>query len=283
MRIRVLILSISVLVICSQLAIAQDEDVLGLLRLGRFQSIETKFSNIQAGFEKGLVTEFDLLDMYKVFYQREDNFRIELNAWIKAYPKSPSAYLARGVYFRKLGEFRRGTNYISQIPPEHLSYMQQMFDLAKKDLEMSLHLNPKSYLSVLHLLNIAQFEGNDEAANTYLRLGNSLLPSNFLVRARYLIHLTPRWGGSYQNMEEFIAQCQTEGVDLGQIALLRAIELEDKGVVLAEQGNKGQARSRYLDALRLSISGGSRFRRDYLKASIALCAEPEHRSNEYCQ
>ena len=253
------------------------------MRSGGFQSVETRFSTVQSEFEKGRITEFDLLDTYKVFYQREDNHRSELNAWVKAYPKSPSAYLARGVYFRKLGEFKRGTNYISQTSPENVQYMTQMFDLAKKDLEAALQLNPRSYLAVLHLLNIAQFEGNDGAADRYLRLGNSLLPSNFLVRARYLIHLTPRWGGSYRQMDQFISQCRTDGLSTSQIDLLHAIELDDQARVLHEKGDWEQARPKYLDALRLSISGGSRFRRDYLSASIKVCADPQHGTKEYCQ
>lgn len=280
---RFLLRSPCLLAVFAQLAFAQTGDILEQLRSGHFRSVETRFSTVQTDFEKGRVTEFDLLDAYKVFYRKDDNLRTELNAWVTAYPESSSAYLARGAYFRKLGEFKRGTNYISQTPAEDVRYMTQMFDLAKKDLGMALQLNPKSYLAALHLLNIAQFEGDDDAANTYLRLGNSLLPSNFLVRARYLIHLTPRWGGSYPRMDHFISQCLTDGLNTSRIDLLRAIELDDQGRVLHENGDWEKARPKYLDALRLSISGGSRFRRDYLSASMKVCSDPQHGSKEYCQ
>lgn len=280
---RVVLELICLFAVSAQLAIAQAGDVLDQLRSGGFQSVETRFSAVQGDFEKERITEFELLDTYKVLYRKEDDLRGELNAWVKAYPKSPSAYLARGVYFRKLGEFKRGTKSISRTPPENLEYMTQMFELAKKDLETALQLNPRSYLAVLHLLNIAQFEGDDDAANRYLRLGNSLLPSNFLVRARYLIHLTPRWGGSYRRMDQFISQCRTDGLATSQIDLLQAIELDDQGSALHDKGDWEQARLKYLNALRLSISGGSRFRRDYLKHSIEVCADPQHGSKEYCQ
>jgi tetratricopeptide (TPR) repeat protein len=238
---------------------------------------------VQSEFEKGRITEFTLLDLYKVFYQRQDNLRAELNAWVKAYPKSSSAYLARGVYFRKLGEFKRGTNYISQVPPESIQYMAQMFTLAKRDLETALRLNPRSYLAVVHLLNIAQFEGDDDASDRYLQLGNALQPSNLLVRARYLIHLTPRWGGSYASMDQFIDESRAAGLAANQVDLLRAILLNDQGSALLSKGDWQQARRKYEGALQLSMAGGPRFRRDYLNESMQVCSDTQLAAKEYCQ
>ncbi|MFT5534535.1 MAG: tetratricopeptide (TPR) repeat protein [Burkholderiaceae bacterium] len=160
--------------------------------------------------------------------------------------------------------------------------MEQMFVLSKKDLETSLHLNPKSYLAILHLLNIAQFEGNSQAAENYLMLGVSVLPSNMILRIRYLIQLTPRWGGSYKSMESFISKCQSQGLSHDKIDLLNAIKHDDKGFVLEEQGKTVEARLAYEEALKLSLSGNSRFRQDYLKYSLRICAKQEHSTKQYC-
>jgi tetratricopeptide (TPR) repeat protein len=269
--------------VSTQLVIAQTNDIPGQLRSGDYQSVDAQFSAVQSEFEKGRITEFTLLDLYKVFYQRQDNLRAELNAWVKAYPKSSSAYLARGVYFRKLGEFKRGTNYISQVPPESIQYMAQMFTLAKRDLETALRLNPRSYLAVVHLLNIAQFEGDDDASDRYLQLGNALQPSNLLVRARYLIHLTPRWGGSYASMDQFIDGSRAAGLAANQVDLLRAILLNDQGSALLSKGDWQQARRKYEGALQLSMAGGPRFRRDYLNESMQVCSDTQLAAKEYCQ
>src|SRR5215813_9571151 len=100
--------------------------------------------------------------------------------------------------------------------------MERMFELAKKDLKASLRLNPKSYLAMLHLINIAQFQGDDSAAREYLALGNATLPNNFLIRARYLIHLTPKWGGSYQMMDKFVEASRSEGLSPDKIEMMTA-------------------------------------------------------------
>jgi len=42
------------------------------------------------------------------------------------------------INFRKRGEFRRGTQYISAVPAEDIEFMERMFELAKKDLKAAL-------------------------------------------------------------------------------------------------------------------------------------------------
>ncbi len=271
---KALLVSLSLILGHAQL-FAQSVDALNRLSAGDVSSVENAYSTLQHKFEKGLATEYDLLDAYKIFYHSEDRYRPQLNRWIKTYPKSASAYLARGIYYRKLGGHRRGSKYISETPPEDVKYMEQMFVLSKQDLEMSLRLNPKSYLAILHLLNIAQYEGDDAAATRFLSLGNAVLPSNFILRARYLIHLTPRWGGSYKQMDKFIDQCRSQGMPEDKVDLLNAIKFDDQGKTAEERRSNSQACAAFGKALTLSTSGGQRFRKDYLGWSV--------RAQQYCQ
>lgn len=261
---------------------AQTSGPLEQLRSNNIAQVEAEYSALQKRFEIGAASEYDLLDAYKAFYQQHDQYRAELGNWIKNYPTSASAYLARGVYYRKLGEFRRGTAYISQVPQENISYMENMHQLSKQDLSTSLRLNPRSYITILHLLNIAQFESDNSAADKYLALANAVSPSNFLVRARYLIRLAPKWGGSHTKMEKFIEQCRTQGLSQDKIDMLSAIKADDQGTAAEEQGNTDQARTEFKKALLLARSSGKRFRQDYLDSSARICGEPEHRGKDYC-
>lgn len=272
-----------ILTLCfTQWGFAQSSNPIEQLKVGQFQAIEDIYSALQAKFEQGMVSENELFDAYKIFYQKDDVIRPQLDEWVKRY-QSPSAYLARGTFFRKLGEFRRGADYISEVPDENVTYMKQMFELSKDDLKTALRLNPKSYLAVLNLLNVAQFEGDDDAALRYLQLGNALLPSNFRVRARYLIHLTPKWGGSYELMDAFIDTCRSKGMPPAKIDMFTAIKLDDQGHSAKEQGNIEQAHSLYAKALTLSQPAGSRFRQDYLQFSLRICKDLSSSSAAYCQ
>lgn len=261
---------------------AQTSGPLEQLRSNNIAQVEAEYSALQKKFETGAASEYDLLDAYKAFYQRDDQYRAEFENWIRKYPTSPYAYLARGVYYRKLGEFARGTSYISQVPQVNITYMEKMHLLAKEDLSTSLRLNPRSYITILHLLNIAQFEGDDRAADKYLALGNAALPSNFLLRARYLIKLAPKWGGSHNKMEKFIEECRSQGLSQDKLNMLNAIKANDQGTVAEEQGNTDQARTEFLKALILARFSGNRFRQDYLGRSIRICDQPEHRGKDYC-
>lgn len=268
---------------CMSLPFAQSNNTLGQLQNGDYEMVESTFAKLQSRFSAGKATEYELLDAYKIFYHKEDRYRSALNNWIRTYPNSPSAYLARGVYFRKLGESRRGQTYVSQVPPENLKYMEQMFALAEKDLAMSLRLDPKSYLSILHLLNIAQYVGNDRIAKKYLELGKEVFPANFILRARYLIHLAPRWGGSYRDMEKFINECSAQGLPKHKTDLLKAIMLNDLGFSAEEQGNMDAASTAYENALILAQSGGPRFHRDYMGYAGRICNGPKYSNKPYCQ
>jgi Domain of unknown function (DUF4034) len=262
---------------------AQPANPLAELAAGRNAAVEDGYEQLQKKFEQGSVNEHDLLDAYKPFYLTDAKYQRQLDAWIAAYPKSSSAYLARGIYFRKLGEFSRGTAYSSKVPPENMKYMQQMHQLAKKDLQTSLQLNPKAYLATLHLLNIAMHEDDKQAAATYLKQGNALLPSNLLVRARYLIHLSPRWGGSYSEMERFIAASRTQGLSKQDVDLLTAIMSADQGDTLRQQQQPAVAEQAYVKALTLGKAGGPRFREDYLRSAARICKDARHSSSDYCR
>lgn len=176
---------------------------------GDVDKLEQRFSSLQSAFRQEKITEYELLDAYKVFYITVDLYLAQFDAWIKKYPKSPSAQVAMGVYYRKLGESRRGGDYIQQVPLDAREYLSMMCAKAKPHLTEALRLEPHSYIAGLHLLNIEQFEGDDAAARQYLDRANSILPKNFLARARYMVHLAPKWGGSFEAMEGFLGECSS--------------------------------------------------------------------------
>ena len=252
------------------------------LSAGQFQAVEATYSALQGRFEKGSATEFELLEAYTAFYQREDRYGEQLGNWIKTYPKSASAFTARGVYYRRLGDSRRGTDYIAKVPPENLRYMDQMHALAVKDLTSALALNPKAYIATLHLLNIAIAAGDDQKALGYLNMANDILPSNLLVQARYFISLAPKWGGSWKEMEKFIKQSQARGASPERIDLLKSLMANEQGLSAFGAGEHAISRDAYARALELSKIGGPWFRNYYLKGALRLCKDPLFSAKEYC-
>lgn len=271
MRLRLIAAALIALTGCPCVAAIVPAGVAAQLKSGHPETAEQAFASLQASFEQGRSTEFDLLDSYKVFYKEDAELAAALDEWVRVYPRSSYAHLARGVYYRKLGEERRGTHYVEDTPQANLHFMKVMHHKAKRDLARSLQLNPRSYIAELHVLNIAMHEGDELTAKKALANATTLLPTNFLARARYTISLTPRWGGSYAKIDAFISGCRSQGVAEETLALLQAIKLDDQGQRAEERGRTNEAIALYQRALPLSRSGGTRFRRDYLQDSLRFC------------
>ncbi len=252
---------------------ANATDVLQELRAKNYQQIEDSIRNSEARLLAGDLGEYDALELLKPLYQHEDVLTAELNDWTSRRPRSYVAYLARGTYRRKLGENRRGEDYVQQIPPANLLFMQQQFELAKKDLRKAQQLSPRSYLATLNLMNIAMYEDDDGAARTLLRAANELYKNNLLVRARYLVHLQPRWGGSFARMDAFIEESRSSGVSQQVVNLLSAIKLEDWGFTREKAHDLAAAKASYLKSLSLARGADKRFINNYLSHAEYWCSQ----------
>lgn len=246
-------------------------DVLAALQARDFATLEREFGAVEKRFEKGNGDEYELLDAFKPLYMREDRFSDELAAWVQMYPKSYVAHVARGTYYRKLGELNRGTGTAAEVPGSSMSYMDRMFDLSEKDLAESLPLTRKPYLALLNLMNIARYRSDAAAADRYLARGNALLPSNMLLRGRYQDHLKPRWGGSYERMDAFVARAKKERIEQANVGLLAAMIVEDKALAADLSGDLRSAMDQYKEALGIARGASRRLQEDYLPAAVGAC------------
>lgn len=262
-------------------AAPQSANVITNLRAHRFDEMERQLESIDKGFQAGRISEFDLLDAYKAFYQREDILSEDLRAWEHERPNSYIAHLASGTYRRKLGDFRRGEGYIQSVPPDAQRYMAVQFAEAKQELWRALELNPRSFLSMLNLMNIAQDEGDDALADKVLALSVKAYPGNLLVRARYVAHLTPRWGGSAAAMDAFIGSSPLKGPS-AVTTLLEAVQCDDRGFTDWEAGRIDRALSDYRRCMALARDADPRFVAVYLVHSAAHCEATADRRNFIC-
>jgi tetratricopeptide (TPR) repeat protein len=257
-------------------------DPVAELSSGNIDKVEQHFSQIQNEFYENKIDEYSFFEQYKSFYLNDEKYIAIFNSWIDKYPKSDSAYLARGIFYRKLGEFKRGYKFTNEVTKENMDYMLEMYKLSEKDLLHALFLNEKSYISILNLINIDQYRSDAESARKHLAMANKIYPQNMLVRCRYLIHLTPKWGGDYSLMDKFIETSQSEGLSNDKINLLYAIKYDDMGDMAQLQNKIDLAIKYYEKALNLSQSGPNYFRNNYLDFSLQLCSMPKYKSEKYC-
>lgn len=277
------VIILSSLLIYSTASFAQTSTPLfDLLKARDFEQLESATKEVQSKFENGSLSEIELRNTFRQFYNLDRDALNKVREWNSKFPTSYAAHLIRGTYFKRLGNDTRGTKYISEVSQERLEKMRQYHENAKLDLMNSLMLTQKPYLSVFHLLDICQSDGDKTTALALLKSAIKMLPDNTLVRNRYISSLEPRWGGSYEQMKAFIERSKTEGVSNIGIMQLEAIMYDDMGYTLFEMGDKSSAIEYYLKALKLGHLVGGEFRKDYLSHSKNICCS-EPALKQYCQ
>lgn len=260
---------------------AQPNPTLVALDSRQFKQLDANLNGLQARFEAGQATEVELRDAFRAFYELTPLQEAAVREWVRSSPNSYSAHLALGVFLRRKAGEARGNEYINKTPQEKISRMIAIQDEALPEFERALALTPKPYLAAFHLLNITALQGDRAASKRAIKIANKALPSNHLARGRYMVFITPRWGGSYLEMRAFMAQSKSEGLDEAGLMQLEAIMYNDMGKSVMEKGDSTTAYSYFKKALELDKQNGGIFRKDFLATSDYYVCRVE-RDSRYC-
>jgi tetratricopeptide (TPR) repeat protein len=254
---------------------AAPTDVATALKTNDLGRLETQLSSVQQRFEEGQINEYELRNSFRPFYDLDAVAQERLRAWAASSPRSYVAHLGLGVLYRRLGANARGTEYLSNTPRAQIDEMNRYYDLAARELATSMTLTRKPYLSIFHLLPIYLARGKRNDGEELLRRADTMLPTNALVRTRYATYLLPRWGGSYELVDQYIAACASQKVPESVVLQLKAIKLDDIGLVLYEKGDRAAATKQFEAALQLGHRVGGTFTSEFLGSSThVLCRGP---------
>ena len=272
--------------LASSVTCAKELDVLKTLLEGQYSSLDAHFAEVERRFAAGQLSELAYASAYRPFYQEQATLTSELNAWAQMRSASPYAHLARGIYFRKIGEHRRGGKYIAETPESAIAYMTDMHVQSYKDLQQALRLKPNWYLPALHLLNIAQHQGGAQGEGhkrALMELADRAYPSNFMARSRYMTSLEPRWGGSYEDMQAFVDECARTCRHPSHARWLEAMFKETQARDLPGKENSENRRSLYHQALALTRDADASFKKTYIPLAFSLCERPAYAQYPHCR
>ena len=143
-----------------------------------------------------------------------------LNEWVRQEPRSPVAYLARAVYYDETAANLRGTDAASRIPIEIYSLYEENEISAAADMRTSISLNPRNPWSYYQLLHAVSGLGRYSEVEDAFQLGIKAYPGFYPLYTQRLFMLTPRWGGSLQDMYAFAAQFAGKAPDNSPLKFL---------------------------------------------------------------
>ena len=224
---------------------------LALLESDHFDELDRHFSALQKAYEKGQLDDVSLRAAFRVFYATDAGLEPKYDAWVSRFPKSYVARLARGIYYKKIALERRGGKYIAATKPAQIAAMESFFAKAAKDLSASIDLSPKPLLSYLHAMDVTAYEGEEDETRELFEHALQVDPGNFIAREKYMGYLEPRWGGSVNQMNDFLNDCRKAGLSAAHLRLLEAIIVADEAQKYKDEGNYAAAERDYRKAIEM--------------------------------
>jgi tetratricopeptide (TPR) repeat protein len=240
----------------SGVAPPSQAEALALLTSNQFAELDRRYTEIQNAYRTGSLTDEDLRAAFRVFYATDATLESKYTLWVRQMPHSYVAHLARGIYYKKLGQERRGDKFISDTSEAQLNGMRDAFALASQDLFASLSLDDQPLLSVMHAIDLSNFLGQPDESRRLLDLAIKIDPHNFIVREKYMGTLQTRWGGSVGQMKLFWNECRKAHLSAAHLQSLKALVDEDEGWSKRyREGDAGGAVHAYLKAAKLKPEG----------------------------
>jgi hypothetical protein len=176
---------------------------------------EKKFSNLERevqgyinAYKKRQITAEELFDRFKPF--TNDNLGLEslFNQWVDQYPKSYVARTARGIFFNSVAWSLRGKKFARDTTGIQFENFRAYLNRADADLRASLELDDKPIQSYTILIDVEKGLGTGETRK-FVDDAIKLDPKAYRVRDVYLRSISPKWGGSFRLLDEFVAEAKS--------------------------------------------------------------------------
>lgn len=142
---------------------------------------------------------FDGLD-----YGVDDDFLNHLDEWLKRDDDSAFAHLIRAQYYHTLGWSVRGNAYAAQIPDGNLDLFRRYIDMAAADALKAIQLDSENPFGYFLLLRIYGSRGNTPVMESAFQRAIEKFPAYYPLYRQRLQTLVPKWGGSLDEMRDFV-------------------------------------------------------------------------------
>jgi Zn-dependent protease with chaperone function/TPR repeat protein len=196
--------------------------ITALLARRDFDALDRLLALHQQAFEHDPSASRPLESAYPAFRLLPDDQEAVLSEWIERMPASYAARVARGNYYLWRGLEARGSAFSANTPPERMSAMRRDLDKARADLEASIPLAQKPFMSHFSLMTIARYLGARERGERHYREAVKLGPQSIALRLDRMSSLEPRWGGNLADMEAFAVESSAQLTDPAAAARVAA-------------------------------------------------------------
>jgi tetratricopeptide (TPR) repeat protein len=207
--------------------------ILNLLRLKRFDQLEKWMTHYQDEFEKNYRKENWPDIAVSAFYVADPKLGELLDKWVEQSPEHFAPWVARGNYRFKVGQHYRGGKYARYTSLAQFTSMKQFSQAATEDFEQAVKIRPKLVAAHRRMLQTAKSIGRDPLL--YLKAAIKQCRLCYIPRRTYMYDLTPRWGGSHEQMHKFVRQTKPLMKKNPKLSILRGFVNWDRCRTLGSQ------------------------------------------------
>ena len=190
------------------LPLAADRmSVLAALRARRFADLDRLLGALaRAAAEDPAGRELVADNAFAAFNIADPSLEALLDEWLEKMPGAPTGLAARALYRNSRAWEARGGRWTRETPDAAFAEMARWLESAAADAQAAVDQRPELASAWRVLLNA--HHGDRRRLGAVARDALDALPASFPIRSTILHFLLPRWGGSYEAMEEVIADAQ---------------------------------------------------------------------------
>lgn len=223
--------------------------VLNLLQQEKFAELDALLESLQRDFEKDFLKETVLEEAFSAFSAYDAAMENRIHKWVQQFPQSYSALLARASYFESRAWASRGTRWAKETSSTQFEHMELNLNRAGQDVTSALKLKGELIVGFDLLISIEMVAPNSGNDRSLVDRALANWPNSFLIRKAYLHFLTPRWGGSYNEMQAFADEAQTYAHANPRLKFLHGFIYVDQGDMLSHDKHFEQAIQAHTRAL----------------------------------
>jgi hypothetical protein len=146
--------------------------------------------------------------------------------WTEEHPASHFAWLIRGILSTRYAWYWRGNGYAQTITEQGGEEFAKYMGEAYQHLNRAHTINPRDPAISEELLEVAmEASFSENLFALYFDRVTSICPSYYSAYFTKLRHLTPKWGGSWEEIDAFVDECDKKSADLHD-PMLRWIRID---------------------------------------------------------
>ncbi len=243
----------------SAILIWSPNDQLKLIANKQYDELERKLILLADNFEMDNVHEWALISSSQQIARFNKPSFIKtllpmLDSWVED-TGSFSSYTFRGFWYSGMANYYRGIGWIDSVSEENILQMRKNHKLALADFQSALKIRANFSPIYERMIQIGQASGDEDLKLSALRTGLDENPNSYWIRSKYLNSLTPRWGGSFDKMQQFINEAIKKADSNPRIWSLRGAVFAEKAFTEQLKKNYNEASKLYAKALGLGDKG----------------------------